>query len=415
MNCDFCCRGDAQDLDISTQIIDAALDKVKDYEIYTIRITGGEPFLNKKGLIYLIKEIISKNIMIMEFFMFTNGTIIDSEIKEALIAIGQHCKKCSDSDYGKRMKEWTKNTLRKSYNTHSYSTVIISTIGHKDVDINRVLNFYKYNEEQSVLCSYNQNTKFNNPINNESVIEIKLEGNAYKNYDKLRNNGQYKFSFASNKYCLIDDSNIFENGYFDIFKTLTVSSNGNVFAGCSQSYENLDRENICNILKCKDLFKCIDSYSWKYPLLSGQNDSLNRWLTNKWNYEHGINSEEYSDCVGDIEANDMYMLMTQSIKTMYDLEDTIKYVHKKYPYFTHYQAVVMATYSKALRWYDEIDDKDKKILYLQIYSGAENPDMFKNITREEIEKTCKDLFNIYKHHILNNDPICRFLYKIGVL
>lgn len=69
MNCDFCCRGDAQDLDISTQIIDAALDKVKDYEIYTIRITGGEPFLNKKGLIYLINEIVRRKIMITEFFI----------------------------------------------------------------------------------------------------------------------------------------------------------------------------------------------------------------------------------------------------------------------------------------------------------------------------------------------------------
>lgn len=420
MNCDFCCRGDAQNLDISTQIIDAALDKVKDYEIYTIRITGGEPFLNKKGLIYLIDEIIRRKIMISEFFVFTNGTVTDSEIKEALIKIGRYCKKCSDSDYGKRMKAWIVDKFSKEYNTHSFVNVIISTVGHRTIDMECVLDFYKYSQDESILCSYNQYESFIRK-SNASRVEILLEGNGTVNFKMFIEEGKYQFAFVNNKYCLIDDRNVFEDGYLNIVKTITMSSNGNVFAGCSQSYDKVDKENICNIIEDCDLFKCIDLYSWKYPLLSGQNEFLKSWMIGMWNYEHGIGLGQYlSDSDKPDFQNDkrMYGFFGKSIECMKDLEAVVKQVHNKYQYFSHYEAAIMALYSKSLQWYDEMEkagESDKKTLYLQICSGESNQETYSKITREEIEQICIDLCNIYKQRILENDPLCRFLYKIGVL
>lgn len=419
MNCDFCCRGDAQNLDITPKIIDATLNKVKNYEINMIRITGGEPFLNKDGFIYLTNEIIRRNIMILELFIFTNGTIIDDEIKKALINIGKHCKKCSDSEYGKRMREWRNSNFSQVYNTHSFATVIVSTTGHKPIDMERVLNFYKHNEDESILCSYNQDNSFIHKHGNAVVEPFALEGNAEKNYKKFIKDGKYQFSFVNNKFCLVDDMNTFKDGYININKTITISSNGNVFPGCSQAYKKVDKENICNILKCSDLFKCIDLYSWKYPLLQGQNESLKNWLIARWNYEHGITIEQYlpNMDVSKIENDDkrMYELFGTTINGMYNLEETIKYVHKEYPYFTHCQAATLATYSKALQWYDEMEEKDKKPFYLQMYTGVKDPENFENVTREEIEKVCKNLLEIYKQYILDNDPLCRILYKIGVI
>lgn len=421
MNCDFCCRGNAQDLDISTKIIDVSLDKVKDYEINMIRVTGGEPFLNKKGFLYLINEIIRRNIRITELFVFTNGTVLDSEIKEALIRIGRHCKNCLNSDYGKAMGEWSKSNFSKSYDTHSFASVIVSTVRHKPIDMQRVLDFYKDNQDGSILCSYNQDEAFIRKKNTEDTVisPITLEGNGAKNYKKFMAEGKYKFSLIDNKYSLIDDRYAFKDGYVNILKTITISSNGNVFPGCSQSYDKVDKENICNILNCRDLFKSIDLYSWKHPLLQEQNKVLRNWAIGRWNYEHGISIKQYLSNMdtSKIENDDgrMYELFGDAIKGMDDLEDTIKQVHKKYQYFTHFQAATMALYSKALRWYDETDDEDMKPFYLQIYSGVENPESLQKITREEIENVCKDLLFIYKQYILDNDPICRFLYKIGVI
>lgn len=419
MNCDFCCRGDAQNIDITPKIIDATLNKVKNYEINMIRITGGEPFLNKDGFIYLVNEIVRRNIMILEFFVFTNGTIIDGEIKEALIKIGKHCKECSNLEYGKRMKEWRDNNFSQVYNTHSFATVIVSTTRHKPIDMERVLKFYRYNEDDAILCSYNQDKSFIRKNTENTVEPFSLEGNGEKNYKNFIKEGKYQFSFVNNKFCIVDDMNICKDGYVDIKKTITISSNGNVFPGCSQAYKKVDKENICNILRCSDLFKSIDLYSWKYPLLQGQNESLKNWLIARWNYEHGITIKQYLPYmdVSKIENDEdrMYELFGSIINGMYNLEETIKYVHKKYPYFTHFQAAMMATYSKALQWYDEMDEEDKKAFYLQIYSGVKDPENLQKKTREEIEKVCKDLCEIYKQHILDNDPLCRFLYKIGVI
>ena len=87
-------------------------------------------------------------------------------------------------------------------------------------------------------------------------------------------------------------------------------------------------------------------------------------------------------------------------------------------HFSVYCASFEANISKYLQWYDEMEkagESDKKTLYLQICSGESNQETYSKITREEIEQICIDLCNIYKQRILENDPLCRFLYKIGVL
>lgn len=44
LNCDFCSRGEAQNLTITKQIIDEILDEMLNVTIFNIRINGGEPF-----------------------------------------------------------------------------------------------------------------------------------------------------------------------------------------------------------------------------------------------------------------------------------------------------------------------------------------------------------------------------------
>ena len=62
MKCKFCCRGDAQNLDITDEIIDKALDELKNFDIGILRLHGGEPLLAPDMIQYLVDGIIKRNI-----------------------------------------------------------------------------------------------------------------------------------------------------------------------------------------------------------------------------------------------------------------------------------------------------------------------------------------------------------------
>ena len=281
MNCDFCCRGDAQNKDITKEVIDKTLSEVKGYGINIIRVTGGEPFLNEKMFCYLIDKIIEEKICVNEFLVFTNGTIMNRNIKKSLLKIGNYCRRNRSTILGKEVEEYVNNRFNSVYNTHSCASIIISTTGHKKVDIDRVIDFYNQNVDSDILYAYNQDVsyKYNGVTYTESSIS--LEGNGLKNFQKFYNEGHRHFSFVNNRYCLIDDFPYKLNGdditEKRISKAITISVNGNVFAGCSQSYDKVDNGYaIFNILNCKNNFyDLIDNFSWKYPLLDEQNKRKN--------------------------------------------------------------------------------------------------------------------------------------------
>lgn len=78
MNCIHCLRGEAQNLTISTEIIDKIFEQVKDCR--TISLTGGEPLLELDIINYLIDCINSSNWNTESIQITTNGTIIDKRI-----------------------------------------------------------------------------------------------------------------------------------------------------------------------------------------------------------------------------------------------------------------------------------------------------------------------------------------------
>ncbi len=56
MDCKFCGKGQAQNLDISKEIIDKTLDEMEGVYIETLRISGGEPLLKPNLISYLIEK-----------------------------------------------------------------------------------------------------------------------------------------------------------------------------------------------------------------------------------------------------------------------------------------------------------------------------------------------------------------------
>ena len=94
LNCNFCGKGTAQNVDISKEIIDKTLDEMQDTYIDSLRISGGEPLLAPEMICYLIEQIIKKHIYLNSAFVFTNGNVEpNEELKNSLIDLLVYLRK----------------------------------------------------------------------------------------------------------------------------------------------------------------------------------------------------------------------------------------------------------------------------------------------------------------------------------
>lgn len=73
MRCKHCFAGEPQNVDIDEKTIDIVLNQVK--EIGALYIRGGEPMLNAERIVYLVDQIIERQIPLHYLGIVTNGTI----------------------------------------------------------------------------------------------------------------------------------------------------------------------------------------------------------------------------------------------------------------------------------------------------------------------------------------------------
>lgn len=405
MKCDFCSRGDAQNIDISKEIIDKTLDEVSNFGIYTIRLNGGEPFLNEDMICYILDEIIRRNIAVMDVGIFTNGTIRSKRIKEALYKIGLYCKEYRKTELGKLLDEWNKLYFHRTYNINSYANIIVSTDGHTSTeqDIKKTLDYYNDNENLDILCAYNQSETF---INNSGLdSKIVLEGNAIKNFQKFYDQGYRRFNMMNDKYCAIDDrQDIFPYTDKRIIKTMSVSVNGNVYAGCVRSYNNVDNEyKIFNIMDCNNNFyDLIDEYSWENPLLEYQETLRKSYKCELFCKEHNITLH---DTYGDSKFLNMgasedrlYELSDSLLQILDDFKNYVKIVHKELPLFNHFEANIYALYSYCKNLCDNGIEGEK---YLTILLN--DPDKENRYTLDDINNTMRCYEKLYKERIIETN------------
>lgn len=82
LKCAHCMRGDAQDLDMSDEIIDAFFEQVAG--IGTLFFTGGEPTLAVDKMNYVLDQIIARQIPLGSVAYITNGIVFSGEIAQFL-------------------------------------------------------------------------------------------------------------------------------------------------------------------------------------------------------------------------------------------------------------------------------------------------------------------------------------------
>lgn len=272
LNCNFCGKGTAQNIDISKEIIDKTLDEVQDAYIKSLRISGGEPLLAPEMICYLVDQIIKRHIYLNSVFIFTNGNIEpNEELKDSLIDLLVYLKKIEPEI--RKYTLWSTKEYVRVYKETSWckAYIIISDADRPDANnkqIDELIDYYQNNIEDEDFCIIRQSEDF------KDLGQITLEGNALKNYkdfcgdeveiDKIRilDNGYYFMAESAN----IEYEPFLENMIF-VLKTLTVSANGNVFPGCLMSYERVDKEYMFNILNCKNnFFDLVNDFCWSHPL-----------------------------------------------------------------------------------------------------------------------------------------------------
>lgn len=89
LRCEHCLRGDAQNLDLNTNIVDLVLDHVQSISILTL--SGGEPTLNMPVVRYIFDEIRRRKIPLDSFFVVTNGIENQMELAQLLLEVIPYC------------------------------------------------------------------------------------------------------------------------------------------------------------------------------------------------------------------------------------------------------------------------------------------------------------------------------------
>lgn len=93
MTCNHCMRGDAQNINMTRNVIDYIL--MQTTEIYDITFTGGEPFLNLDLINYFIHECERLGVLVHNFYIATNGSV---QTKEAFMTIAKLYALCESNE-----------------------------------------------------------------------------------------------------------------------------------------------------------------------------------------------------------------------------------------------------------------------------------------------------------------------------
>lgn len=87
--CEHCLRGEAQNLDMSKETVDKALDCIE--SIGSLTFSGGEPPLNLPIIRYIFSELRRREIPLGSFYIVTNGIANQMELAHLLLENISYC------------------------------------------------------------------------------------------------------------------------------------------------------------------------------------------------------------------------------------------------------------------------------------------------------------------------------------
>lgn len=284
MSCVHCSRGDAQNIDMSKEVLYKSLDNLQTIEEYldndrctfALYFYGGEPFLCPDIIHDCVEYILEKNIFLLSMWVITNGTILSDDIAKDFEKAKNHIDKC---------RKIFENNNREQY------TELFDLFDQENVM------FFDENPV-SIQISFN----YHNKEQSEKALEFYKRYNIHVKYfdkeDSDDNNMILSYSGRAKK--LINDKNIFfiikdnhcmATGLKEEFveKTICIGANGNVFLGLDYEYINIDNDNMGNILQ-KNIYDMAIKWNYEYPILYREMKDILKYKSYMFNYENNSKS-----------------------------------------------------------------------------------------------------------------------------
>lgn len=324
LQCAHCFRGDAQNMDISEEIIDKTLDQIS---CSMFAITGGEPFMAPDKLEYLVDGIIKRKMLFSGFQLVVNGTIMDERAVKSLAAINKLATYIYEDVYpeiwNKTGKEFDFEKDAKGYKPLIRVSVSVDDFHHNNPD--EAISYYKSlvnskyvdfeRQDEWTRTDDDGNVHTQAEIRNDKVKAhetwVDNEGRAKDNHLGYRINTCDFCNAACHKVEFAENSTI--------KCTIQICANGNVGYGEQLSFESEDKFTMGNILE-EPLSCIIWKNTFNQPL---QCIEVTRLLQCETRLAHGE--------VEDEEEKGYTKILISAIKMKREL---MRAAHEKFPNLT---------------------------------------------------------------------------------
>lgn len=204
--CQHCLRGNPQNVDISNETIDKALESITD--IGMITFTGGEPSLAVDRIRYIYEQIKKRGIYLGGFYVVTNGKIASRKLMNVLIDL-YILLGCADPE---------------DYN----ASLVISKDQYHEQEL--------YDDKRKVADRLYKALSFYRPEDRNSDIKMLI------NEGRAKGMGQREASL---------DDLIVEVGTDDeptrVEGTIYINALGDVITSCDMSFESQEESKIGNV------------------------------------------------------------------------------------------------------------------------------------------------------------------------
>lgn len=256
LKCLHCCRGDAQDLTITPEIVDAIFENVEECPKW--ELTGGETLLAMEMLEYFIKALTHSNICAKSFSFTTNGSILNPDLVPLLAYFSESEE---DRTAGIRLSDDKFHNIEQTKKAFEFYSRQASN--YKRVEVNFIMGGeLKKVQERDPFINYR--------------VPIILSGRALDHVDvvtQISKDGIQPMQVKNHR-IRIDDNTV--KCYLQIL------ANGNVCFMEMQDYYTMDRLSFGNVLResisdiitkhnadcllsCRDLQQWEKMSAWRIP------------------------------------------------------------------------------------------------------------------------------------------------------
>lgn len=391
LKCAHCCKGDAQNLDMTTEVLHKALDNLTTQEEFvksgrfteSINLFGGEPFLNPKLVHECVEYIIKNNIFILGFQTTTNGTKLDKNIAMDFNRIASHVDKCWEVflKYTKFKKE--------------------ELLKIKPVFITISMDFHIKSQSEQAYQFYRRycNDKVNVQLRDESEHR---DGLLYSGRTKeiFRSNDKKKYIYTVKDYhCMateITGSNVKKN--------ICIAANGNVFLGLTSEFDMEDHDNLGNILK-EEITSMVLKWNFKYPILPEEVKRNEYWNVIIFNYENDNKKKLIEHLkLNDKSLEEKYQESKEKVYLYNVIKNYRRAIHEKLPYLSMEEIKTSSD-----MWFE----MEKKIANNQITEEECNQKMDAHYAELVVKHSYDDVKEFHKQYPYLTVEECKELQELN--